>query len=349
MRKTNNVCRHLIFILALFCAGCFESKPPEGFEAVIPEGISSHRSGCPNLIDTYVIDAAQIHNPLFRDLPDKTTFDYLTFDGTNGLQYSYKVRLNPWRLKLALEEFQIKQPKLYRKWREAMVEKQANPKANYADTLSQGPVYEHAGWFHLYGCSNGWVQVRQDFSRGWNDKKGRGFVQRDLTWLARDKYGNLLIRNVSYEEVPGWTFWAAGGAGVNLELLHEHWSKLSKVSDERLSEILRGLDLPPAKPYVESRDECLDAKRRFIAINQELVQQGVMIDQYSYHAAEVKNDRCVKPHLTLGFLAANSAEARKILEQMKQYPGVEDFEILETNMKDNGLYYLAKVVLDPDF
>jgi hypothetical protein len=108
MRKTNNVCRHLIFILALFCAGCFESKPPEGFEAVIPEGISSHRSGCPNLIDTYVIDAAQIHNPLFRDLPDKTTFDYLTFDGTNGLQYSYKVRLNPWRLKLALEEFQIK-------------------------------------------------------------------------------------------------------------------------------------------------------------------------------------------------------------------------------------------------
>jgi hypothetical protein len=208
--------------------------------------------------------------------------------------------------------------------------------------LQYGHVYERKGQLHAYGCADGWVMVQQIETSVWDVKTESTYIRQDNVSLARNQYGDLLIHVTSYRQKPGSTFWAAGGAGVNLIPMFEQWVKMRKASDTNLTMTWSEADLPIAKKPVHNISQCR-LPNEIIDFNQRLSQNGLLIEQFSSKPVVVEDGVCVQPPLQLGFSSDNSAQGEAIMQSLKNDPIVNTIEILETRYVNGRLGYLVQI------
>lgn len=340
--------KYFIVAISLLIAGCFEQKPPKGFEAVIPPEDFTRRTGCPNLIDTYVLTDSKEHNKLLPAPVAKGTFQFLVIDSLVADQaYNYSLHMERFVLIKQAQALKETNPKDYFHWREKNLALKSHYSAQaLADVKALGPAVEQRGQFRIYGCAEGWAKVNEQTSSTWDEKDQRHYTRQDDVWLARDQYGDLLVHTVSYQQKPGWTFWAAGGAGVRLIRVGEHWGKITKASDSRISSSWTETDLPAVKKPVEKPGECRANQNELIDLNQSLLAQGFMITEFLLQPPAIKDNACVQPSLILSFSTKSSAEGKQLMQFLESHQSVGGIELLETRMNDSGLHYRLQVTLN---
>lgn len=336
--------RYLLLAMSLFIAACYEQKPPKGFEAVIPVQENQMRQGCPNLIDTYLITAAQEHNSLLKEPIDGKDFSYFVINSLVADQaYNYALRMERSQYIRKAQELKNTSPEKYALWREStsLINK------NYSEDLlsnilKYGVAYERRGQVHVYGCADGWVKIQEVATSVWDAKTETNYIRQDDVWLARDQYGDLLIHTISYRQKAGWTFWAAGGAGMNLVPMFDQWTKMRKAPDTNLILTWSEADLPIAKKPIQHISQCRIANE-FINFSERLTQNGIMVEQFSIEPVVIEDGACVQPPLQLAFSSENSNQGKAIMQLLTTDAIVDDVEILETRYHNGRLRYQVQV------
>ncbi len=341
---------YLLLAMSLLMTGCFEQPIPKGFEAVVPPEENAMRRGCPNLIDTYSLSAAQEHNKLLEKPIEGKDFSYFIINSLIADQaYNYALRMDRTHFISHAQKFKTNDPEKYYHWRENTLRmSKGYSEKNLTDVLTYGPTYERQGQFHTYGCSNGWVKAKEIETSVWDTKANENYIKQDDVWLARDKYGNLLIHTISYQQKPGWTFWAAGGAGTRLIRINDQWEKIKKAPDANFTMAWTEADLPNVQKPVKHIGECKVSENEIIDFNQRLLQHGVRVEQFLMEPASIKDGACVPLSLTLGFQSNNSAQAKEIIQWLEKDPSVEHLELLETRSDNSNLHYLVELSLRAD-
>jgi hypothetical protein len=341
---------YLLLAMSLFLSSCFEQAPPKGFEAVVPMDENSIRRGCPNLIDTYRLTPAQEHNKLLEKPIDGKDFSYLIINSlVAGQAYNYALRMDRSHFISNAQKFKTNDPEKYYHWRESTLRmiKDYSEK-NLTDVLRYGSAYERQGQFHIYGCSKGWAKAKEIETSVWDTKANENYIKQDDVWLARDKYGDLLIHTISYQQKPGWTFWAAGGGGTRLIRINDQWDKIKKAPDDNFTMAWNETDLPRVQKPVQNISECKLSDNEIIDFNQRLLQYGLIIEQFSIKPASIKDGACEHPSLKLGFQSNNSAQAKEVIQWLEKDPFVEHIELLETRSDSSNLHYLVQVTVRAD-
>lgn len=343
--------KYLLLAMSLSMAGCFEQPAPKGFEAVVPLEENPMRKGCPNLIDTYRLTPAQEHNRLLKAPIDGKDFSYFIINSLVADQaYNYALRMDRGHFINNAQTLETNDPEKYYHWREntLLLSKDYSEKL-LADALQYGSVYERQGQFHVYGCIKGWVKIQEIETSAWDAKANESYVKQDDVWLARDKYGDLLIHTISYQQKAGWTFWAAGGAGMRLIRINDQWDKIKKASDANFTMAWTEADLPRIQKPVHNVSECNLSDNEIIDFNQRLLQYGLIIEQFSIKPASIKDGACEHPSLKLGFQSNNSAQAKEVIQWLEKDPFVEHIELLETRSDNSNLHYLISFTLHSTF
>lgn len=338
--------KYLLLAMSLLMAGCFEQAPPKGFEAVVPLEENPMRRGCPNLIDTYRLTPAQEHNRLLEKPIDGKDFSYFIINSLVADQaYNYALRMDRGHFINNAQTLEINDPEKYYHWREntLRISKSYSAEA-LADVLKYGSAYERQGQFHIYGCSKGWVKAKQIETSVWDTKANENYIKQDDVWLARDKYGDLLIHTISYQQKLGWTFWAAGGAGTRLIRINDQWDKIKKASDANFTMAWTEADLPAIKRPIRKISECHPlTEHEIIDFNQRLLQSGLIIEQFTPKPIVIKDGDCAQASFLLGFLSNNSAQGKEIIQLLEKDPAVANIELLETRADNTSLHYLVQV------
>ena len=338
--------KYLLLAMSLFIAGCYEQKPPKGFEAVIPVQQNQMRQGCPNLIDTYLITSAQEHNALLLKEPiDGKDFSYLVIDSLTGddRTYNYRLRMDRDQFIRKAQDLKDSSREKYALWRESTLLINKNYSEELLNKILQyGAVYERKGQLHASGCADGWVKIQEVVVSLWDIKTETNYIRQDDVWLARDQYGDLLIHTISYKQKPGWTFWAAGGAGMNLVRMFDQWTKIRKASDANLTTALTEADLPIARKVIHKISQC-KLPNEIFNFSERLTQNGLMIEQFSIKPIVIVDGACVQAPLQLGFSSATSAHGETIMQTLKNDPIVNNIDILETRYDNGQLRYLVQV------
>lgn len=345
--KRSGMTRYFLLAMSLFIVGCFEQTPPKDFEAVVPTEENPMRRACPNLIDTYRLTAAQEQNRLLKEPIDGKDFSYFVINGLVADQaYNYALRMDRNHFISNAQKLEIDDPEKYYHWREntLLMSKKYSEKI-LAEVLTYGSAYERQGQFHIYGCDNGWVKIQEIETSAWDIKANEPYVKQDDIWLARDKYGDLLIHIISYQQKAGWTFWAAGGAGMRLIRINDQWEKIRKAPDTNFTMAWTEADLPTIKKPVHNVSECQLSQYEIINFNQRLLQNGLIIEQFSIKPTLIKDGVCAQPSLLLGFLSNNSAQGKEVIQLLEKDPAVDNIEILETRADNKNLHYLVQVHL----
>ena len=338
---------YLLLAMSLCISGCFEQAPPSGFEAVKPAEQDPMRLGCPNLIDTYRLSSAQEHNRLLKEPINGKDYSYFIISSLVADQaYNYSLRMDRNHFISKAQELKNSDPEKYFHWRENAVRLSKTYSAkNLADVLQYGSAYEQQGQFHVYGCNKGWVKIQEIETSTTDTKSEQSFIKQDDVWLARDKYGNLLIHTISYQQKPGWTFWAAGGAGTRLIPINDQWDKIKKASDANFAMSWTEADLPTTTKPVHDASECHLSENDIINLNQNLIQSGLTIEQFSLNRSTIKDGACTQASILIGFTSSNSAQANSSIKALEKDPTVDNVEILETRSDNEKLHYQVQVNL----
>ncbi len=336
--------KYLLLAMSLFIAGCYEQKPPKGFEAVVPVHDNQMRQGCPNLIDTYLITSAQEHNSLLKEPIDGKDFSYFVINSLVADQaYNYALRMERSQFIRKAQDLKNSSPGKYYLWREStLLMNKSFSEELLAKTLQYGSVYERRGQFHAYECADGWVKIQIIETNIWDIKTEQSYIKQDDVWLARDKYGDLLIRTISYKQKAGWTFWAAGGAGMKLVRMYDQWAKMRKAPDTNLTTAWTEADLPIAKKPIQKIGQC-KLPNEIIDFSQRLTQSGLLIEQFSVKPVVIEDGACVQPPLQLVFSSDNSAQGEATMQSLKNDPIVNNIELLETRYANGRLRYVVQV------
>ncbi len=336
---------YLLLAMSLFISSCFEQAPPKGFEAVVPLEENQARLGCPNLIDTYRLTPAQEHNKLLKAPIDGKDFSYFVINSlVAGQAYNYALRMDRSHFISNAQKFKTNDPEKYYHWRESTLRMiKGYSEKNLTDVLRYGSAYERQGQFHIYGCSKGWAKAQEIETSVWDTKANENYIKQDDVWLARDKYGDLLIHTISYQQKPGWTFWAAGGGGTRLIRINDQWDKIKKAPDANFTMAWTEADLPRIQKPAHNVSECKLSDNEIIDFNQRLLQYGLIIEQFSIKPSAIKDGVCVQPSVRLGFLSKNSTGAKEIIQLLEKDPAVDNIELLETRADNENLHYLVQV------
>ena len=336
--------KYLLLAMSLFTVGCYEQKPPKGFEAIIPIAESSTRQGCPNLVDTYLITSTQEHNELLKEPIADKNFNYFIIDSLVGGQaYNYSLRMERNHFIRKAQELKASAPHKYALWREStLLMSKHYSEELIAEIQKYGAAYERKGQLLGYGCADGWMKVQEVETSEWDVKAEQNYIRQTDVLLARDKYGDLLIHTISYRQKPGWTFWAAGGAGARLIRINDQWTKMRKAPDTNLSTAWNEADLPKAKKPIYKISEC-KLRNEMINFNARLLQAGYVIEQFSLKPLIIEEGVCIQPPVQLGFSSANSTEGEAIMHSLKNDPIVENIELNETRYENGRLRYIVQV------
>ena len=337
--------KYLLLAMSLIMAGCFEQPTPKGFEAVVPLEENQARRDCPNLIDTYRLTAAQEHNKLLEKPINSKDFSYFIINSlVAGQAYNYALRMDRSHFISSAQKFKTNDPEKYYHWRESTLRmSKGYSEKNLTDVLTYGSAYERQGQFHTYGCSKGWVKAQEIETSAWDAKTNESYVKQDDVWLARDKYGDLLIHTISYQQKPGWTFWAAGGAGTRLIRINDQWDKIKKAPDANFTMAWTEADLPSVKKPAQHISECKFPDAEIINLNQRLLQKGLVVEQFLLKPASIKDGACEQPSLKLGFRSNNSAQAKEVIQWLGEDPTADHIELLETRADSEYLHYIVQV------
>jgi len=344
--KRSGINQYFILAMSLFITGCYDykQKAPEGFEAIIPIQENQMRQGCPNLIDTYLITSTQEHNRLLKEPIDGKDFSYFVIDALVGGQaYNYALRMDRSQFIHKAQDLKNSSQEKYFLWREStLLMSKSYSEERLTKTLQYGHVYERKGQLHAYGCADGWVMVQQIETSVWDIKTESNYIRQDNISLARNQYGDLLIHITSYRQKPGRTFWAAGGAGMNLVPMFEQWIKMRKAPDANLTAAWNEADLPIAKRPIQKISQC-KLPNEIIDFNQRLTQSGLLIEQFSIKPVVIEDGACVQPPLQLRFSSNTSGQGEATMQSLKNDPIVSDIELMETRYHNGRLHYLVQV------
>lgn len=338
----------LLLAMSICISGCFESTPPDGFDAVVPAQDNVMRRGCPNLVDTYVVTSAQEYNKLLQEPVDGKDFSYFSIDSLVADQaYNYALRVDRNYFIRYAENLKNSALEKFSPWREnTLLLKKNYSNENLANILKYGAAFERRGQFHVYECNAGWVKVQQVEKSVWDVKKQENYIKQDDVWLARDKYGDLLIHIIGYRETPGWTFWAAGGAGTRLTRESDDWSRLRKASDNNLTGTWSEADLPAVKSSVQDTGRCHVSSYEIIDFNQRLIQSDVIIEKFSHQSTAANDGTCIQSLVRLGFASNSRAQGAEVIKLIEKDPLVDHTELLETSLDPQGRsHYLLQVSL----
>lgn len=347
---------HLLKVrgLPLFAAGiaslsgCYDVRAPDGYEAV--EDVS--HNGCPDLSGHYDLTAVR-QNPLITDWldPQKPGMTTLMLDATAGSgTYRLSVQMDIADFLAQAAELRNNNPANYYDWRKLTLALQNNnvigDKAKHIESVQQlGPLLHMPAQMRIYACNSGWMKVLEK-ERSLEGEEGRYVRQWDL-WLGRDVEGHLLLRTIIYRQKPGWTFWAAGGAGVRLIQEGNHWDKIPQKPGAIAASTLREQDLPEVSPPKRSRD-CVKDPNSLLEYNPKLMQQipdDVMLTTF-LPLEGLPTDPCDRLRLKVGFSGGQRGASDDILRLLKADPQVENLTLKETRMGANRqLHFLVEYTL----
>jgi hypothetical protein len=349
----------MFFYITLFIAlsGCSETdKAPAGFKAIIPSQLDASRIGCPDLIGSYLLGSVMQENALLTDWLGiaSTGMTFLIFDSLVGSSaYSVRVQAERQYFLTTAKKLQQEQPDEYYQWRKLVAKAVNENKESDSDLLQEiselGPVFRFKAQLRSYGCSNGWMKVLEAERKIEQDQDSY-IGQQDL-WVARDQLGNLLVRTNFYRQKPGWTFWAAGGAGMRLISEGQHWHKMLKAPDDLQPRDWTETDLPPivstqASLSKQSSLSCKNNVAALVDFNQLIVMHlpaGVFVEKYTPIDVAIASP-CMQ-RLNIALNAANRKSAEEFLNYVRQLSSVAEFELTETQIAEQKWHFSFEVVV----
>ncbi|HEY6527740.1 MAG TPA: hypothetical protein VIZ65_03530 [Cellvibrionaceae bacterium] len=346
----------LCITLFIALSGCTEGKAPDGFKAVVPQQIDTSRTGCPDLIGSYLLGSVMQENAVLADWLGvaSTGMTFLVFDSLVGSSaYNVRVQAERQYFLTAAKKLQQVQPDEYYRWRKLAAKAINENKESDSDLLREiselGPVFRFKAQLRSYGCSNGWMKILEVEHKIEQDLDSY-IGQQDL-WVARDQLGNLLLRTDFYRQKPGWTFWAAGGAGMRLINEGQHWHKMQKAPDDLQPRDWTETDLPPivftqAPLSKQSSASCQNNAAALVDFNQLIVMHlpaGVFVEKFT-PVDEATATPCMQ-RLNIAFNAANRKSAEEFLNYVRQLPSVTEFELTETRIADQKWHFSFQVLI----
>lgn len=269
----------LALLLALpALAGCFQDPPPSDFDPVPWVDSSRPDNACADL-DGLTVDLAL--DPLAKAIADRPA------PAAHGLPRVLVFRRGVTHLELwwavpredllaFARETRASDPQRYARWRRLVLRGTLEPPrawdhegwlAEVAALGPPGPVY--AGIVG-YGCEDGWSRARDQGITYGDDED----TEREI-WLARDRRGDLLVRDATVRLKP-YSGWAGQTAHLRIGV-SSTWRRIpsvASVSTDRLAEDELPVPLTvagkPASDPGQATRACTDAPERLVGFSQRL-------------------------------------------------------------------------------
>lgn len=351
VKKLLPICVMGLCVMGLW--SCSESAPPPGFDAVRPGHGDSSWNGCPELSGSFDLLAATAQNELISDWlghqnPAMETLVFEEVIGSNA--YNYHVQMNMTDFLAQADQLREKKPADYYDWRKLTLALKNNDalatKTEQIKSIQKlGPLLQINGQTRSYTCKAGWMKVLEK-ERSVEGEEGRYTRQWDL-WIGRDVDGNLLLQTIRYRQKPGWTFWAAGGAGVRLIPEHYAWHKVAKTTQNIETLILREQDLLPVAPPNRSPD-CIRDLNYLVEYNQDLLQhlpEGVYLTKF-LPIQGTPIDPCDRQLLQVGFTGGERGASAAVLRYLKEDVRVKNLALKETQVDSHRqMHFLVEYTL----
>lgn len=324
--------------LPILLLACTDHSAPAGFKAVVPVQMDTSRTGCPELIGSYLLGSVLQENPVLADWLGNASkgMTFWVFDSLVGSNaYNLRIQAQRQNFLAAAKHVQQAAPTDYYQWRTLLAKSVKENKESDRDFLQKiaelGPVFRFKAQVHGYACSDGWLKI-MEAERRVNQDADSFISQQDL-WVGRDKLGNLLLRTDIYRQKPGWTFWAAGGAGVRLIKTGQLWHKMQKAPDNMQPSDWDEKELPLGEPTHASA-MCKKDVAAFVDFNQQLIAHmpaGVFLEKF----IPLDNNPaapCSEQRLQVAIGATSRTLAEDFLNKIRQMAAVRALEIIETRM-----------------
>jgi hypothetical protein len=270
--------RLALFALALSLASCYYDPAPSDFDPVAPAATTGSGDSCPDL-DGLVVDLAG--DPLAAALADRAPPEShglpMRLAIHRGVTHQELWWVVPREDLLAFaRDLRERSPQRYAEWRSLLLsgKLEGSRSWDYEGWLAAvaklgppGPVY--AGIVG-YRCEESWAMARE---QGIRYADGRA-TEREL-WLARDRRGDLLLRDATVRMKP-FSVWgdSTGHLRTGVSSSWRRIPALASVSTSKLTED----ELPPPLTAVGKRASdpgqatrsCTDAPERLVAFSQRL-------------------------------------------------------------------------------
>lgn len=321
---------------------CSEYHPP-GYAAVA----DISQDGCPDLAGSYDLDPASARDNLLtgwlvQQEPGMSQLTLANAVGSNSYDYEMQMRREPFLE--AADRLRQDKPGTYYEWRKLTLELLQIERAGFSrerleKVRALGPLILWRGHLHSHSCNSGWVKVLEKETSA-EDENGR-YTREWGLWLGRDADGNLLLRTRVYRHKPGWTFWAAGGAGVRLIPDGDFWNKYP-----RSSAAISLADVGEYLPVITPPKNSLDCKRSpddLVNYNQHLIDNLPGDVQLTRFIPEPDDplSACNLLELRMGFISASRTSFESILRQLQQDPRVQQMKMVETRLDERKQWHFA--------
>lgn len=326
-------------------SGC-EAKPPQGFDAVV----ATSRDGCSDLSGQYDLAAlgqgTLLNEWLDIHKPEMTT---LILDNATDLRrLRFKTQMDKTNFLAQANDLRTKNPADYYDWRKstlAMLKDDISKKEDLESVRKIGPLLQQSRQMQIYKCKSGWMNVFEKAQR--SEGKEKPYTRVWTLWLGRDPGGNLLLRTDISRETPGWTFWAAGGAGARVTHEGSQWHKIPKKADALVGTVLSEQDLPEVVPPKRSAD-CFRNARALAEHNQKLLQhlpEGVMLTKF-FLLDGLPTDPCNRQTLEVGFSGGKRDARKEISRYLEDVMLVENLVLKEIQRSaDQQQHFLLEYTL----
>ncbi len=310
-------------------SGCGDAKPPQGFETVV----ASSNDGCSDLSGQYDLTALGQGSLLNEWLnirnPDMTT---LILDNATDLRrLRFKTQTDKANFLAQANALRNKNPADYYDWRKltlAMLKDDLTKKEDLESVQKLGPLLQHSRQMRIYHCKSGWMNVLEKAQRF--EGKEKPYTRVWTLWLGRDPEGDLLLLTDISRETPGWTFWAAGGAGARVTHEGSQWRKIPKKADAIAGTVLSEQDLPKVVPPKRSPD-CFRNAKALAEHNQKLLEhlpEGVMLAKF-FLLEGLPTDPCNRQTLEVAFSGGKRDVRKEISRYLEEVMLVENLVLKE--------------------
>lgn len=342
----------IIIALITLLSACKLDRPPKGFEAVVPTHWDTSRTGCPDLIGSYLLGAAARENSVLSTWlgahsEGMTFWVFESLVGSNAYNLGVQAETN--NFLLAAQKLRQANAADYYAWRKLIAKARTDKKDSDRDLLKEiaalGPVFRLRAQLHGYGCEAGWIKILEVETRVVEGENS--FVRQEDLWIGKDALGNLLLHTMSYRQEPGWTFWAAGGAGMRLIKTGEQWHKMLKAPDDLQPREWLDSELPNITPPQNSAD-CRTNVNALVDFNQEFISHlpaAVTLEKFQ-PSPPVPTQLCNQSKIIIAIAAPTRADAGIFETQLRHMHAVVGVELKETRMSERKWHLVFEVTVN---
>lgn len=267
------------FVLALPLAGCYYDPAPSDFDPVAPASPTWSGDRCPDL-NGLVVDLAgdPLADALAERAPPESHGLPMRLAIRRGVTHQELWWVVPREDLLAFaRDLRERSPQRYAEWRSLLLR----------GTLEGARSWDHEGWLAAvaalgppgpvyagivgYGCEDYWARAREQ-----GMQYADGAATEREPWLARDRTGDLLLRDATVRMKP-FSVWG-DSTGHWRTGVSSTWRRIpalaavstAKLSEEELPPPLRRDGTTASTPGAAGRS-CVDAPQRLVALSQRLL------------------------------------------------------------------------------